>query len=511
MNFPNASPDREPEPPPVSLGIPFENTLARLGEAFSLPAGRNRASAPQLIQLNTALARQLGLEPELFRTPDGVAVLAGNRFAERSEPVALAYAGHQFGSFVPRLGDGRAMLLGELRAPDGRRYNVQLKGSGRTPFSRSGDGRAALGPVLREYLVSEAMAALGVPTTRALAAVATGDPVFRETVLPGAVLTRVASSHLRIGSMEYLAAQGHRDALRVLVNYTLERHFPASAGNQHPALTLLREVVDRQARLVAQWMHLGFIHGVMNTDNTSLSGETLDYGPCAFMDHYDPATVFSAIDQMGRYAYGNQPGVLLWNLTRLAEALLILIGEEEGSPEKALAAATTVLEGFAGIYQKAWLEGFRRKLGLDTDDDQDLALIEDLLERMYRNGADFTLTFRGLADQLDAAGKQHSVRELFTDPESFDAWAEKWRARLRQEAGDSRQRSAQMRQANPLCIPRNHQVEAALRAAVEEKNYLPFEELLEAVTHPFEERDEWERFTLPPRPEERIRNTFCGT
>lgn len=489
----------------------FHNTYARLGDRYYARCEPTPVAAPRLIKLNIELADSLGLDPVALAGPAGVEILAGNRIPEGSEPISQAYAGHQFGSFVPQLGDGRAILLGEVVALNGQRYDIQLKGAGRTPFSRGGDGRAALGPVLREYLVSEAMAALGVPTTRALAAVSTGEPVFRATVLPGAIFTRVAASHLRVGTFQYFAARRDTDALKTLAHYAIGRHYPDAAQAPMPIRVLLEGVIARHAQLVSQWMLVGFIHGVMNTDNTSISGETIDYGPCAFMDAFDPATVFSFIDQQGRYAFGNQPGIALWNLTRLAESLLPLLAEESGGDEAALVSANDALAAFAPQFEADRLSGLRRKLGLLTPAEGDAALAEDLLQRMTANRADFTLTFRRLCQA--AAGPEHddAVRELFTTPSDYDAWAIHWRLRLQQEPISVEDRVNAMWMANPACIPRNHLVEAALKAAVEQKDFGPFEELLAVVTHPFDNRSGSERFTLPARPEERVEHTFCGT
>jgi uncharacterized protein YdiU (UPF0061 family) len=425
--------------------------------------------------------------------------------------LAEAYAGHQFGHFVPRLGDGRANLLGELVGRDGLRYDVQLKGSGPTPFSRSGDGRAALGPVLREYLVSEAMAALGVPTTRALAAVTTGQQVVRETVLPGAVLTRVAASHLRVGTFQYFAAQGDIEGTRRLADYAIARHYPEAAGTKQPYRALLDGVIGRQARLIAQWMLLGFIHGVMNTDNMSISGETIDYGPCAFMEAYDPATVFSSIDQQGRYCYSNQANAAHWNLARLAEALLPLLEQEAGSQEVALTSAYEALAAFGPQFEAAYLGGLRRKLGLLAEREGDAALAEDLLKRMAANRADYTLTFRRLGEAAAGPEGDQGVRALFADPGAYDSWAAEWRQRLEEEPVSGQARVAMMRTASPAFIPRNHLVEAALKAAVERQDYRPFEELLEVGSRPFEDRPGLDRYAVPARPEECVTATFCGT
>src|ERR1700734_3655915 len=406
----------------------FENTYARLPEHFYARLDPTPVAAPRLVKLNVELARNLGLDPDALASPRGVEILAGNRVAEGAEPLALAYAGHQFGHFVPQLGDGRTNLLGEVVGRDGVRYDIQLKGSGPTPFSRGGDGRAALGPVLREYILSEAMAALGVPTTRALAAVTTGERVLRETALPGAVLTRVAASHLRVGTFQYFAAQGDTEGTRRLADYAIARHYPTAAQAKRPYRALLDGVITRQAQLVAQWLLLGFIHGVMNTDNTSISGETIDYGPCAFMEAYNPAKVYSSIDHNGRYAYGNQPNAMLWNLTRLAEALLPVLEQEEGNAEAALASAKEALAAFGPQFEAAYDAGLRRKLGLFTEREGDSALVEDLLTRMAANQADFTLTFRRLCDAAAGPEGDGGVRTLFADPAAYDVWAVGWRA-----------------------------------------------------------------------------------
>jgi uncharacterized protein YdiU (UPF0061 family) len=494
-----------------SIHFGFENTYARLPERFYARLDPTPVASPRLIKLNVELARQLRLDPDALAGQEGVEILAGNRIADGSEPLAIAYAGHQYGHFVPQLGDGRAILVGEVVGRDNVRYDIQLKGSGPTPFSRMGDGRAAVGPVLREYVVSEAMAALGVPTTRTLAAVATGEQVFRETVLPGAVLTRVAASHLRIGTFEYFAARRDTEAIRILANYAINRHYPDAAGASQPYRALLDGVITRQAHLVAQWTLLGFIHGVMNTDNTSISGETIDFGPCAFMEAYDPATVFSSIDRHGRYAYANQPRIMLWNLTRLAESLIPLLEVEVGSEAAALDSAKEALSAFAPQYEAAQTAGLRRKLGLFTERDGDLALVQDLLQCMASNGADFTLTFRRLCDADESAEADAHVRELFTDPVAFDAWVARWRRRLQDEPATPQERAAAMRKVNPEFIPRNHRVEAVIKAAVERQDFQPFEELLDVVSRPYDHRPELEPYTRPARPEERVLQTFCGT
>jgi uncharacterized protein YdiU (UPF0061 family) len=489
----------------------FENTYARLPDRFYARLDPTPVAAPRLVKLNRELALTLGLDPNELASPQGVEILAGNRVADGSEPLAEAYAGHQFGHFVPQLGDGRANLLGEVLGRDGVHYDIQLKGSGRTAFSRGGDGRAALGPVLREYIVSEAMAALGVPTTRALAAVVTGERVLRETVLPGAVFTRVAASHLRVGTFQYFAARGDTEATRVLADYAIARHYPEAAQAKQPYRALLDGVVGRHARLVAQWLLLGFIHGVMNTDNTSISGETIDYGPCAFMEAYDPAKVFSSIDHQGRYAYGNQPRAAHWNLARLAEALLPLLQQEQGSEEAALASAQEALAAFAPQFEAALAAGLGRKLGFLTQREGDDSLAQDLLGRMAANRADFTLTFRRLCSAAIGPEGDEGVRTLLAEPGAYDAWAGQWRRRLKEELVSPQERVAVMRKSNPAFIPRNHMVEEALDAAVERQNFQPFEQLLDVVSRPYEDRPDLERYATPARPEQCVTQTFCGT
>jgi len=495
----------------ATTSIPFDNSYARLPERLYARVNPTPVAAPKLIKVNAALAEYLGIDPHILASQEGVEILAGNRIAEGSEPIALAYAGHQFGGFVPQLGDGRANLLGEVVARDGQRFDIQLKGSGRTPFSRGGDGRAALGPVLREYIVSEAMAALGVPTTRALAAVTTGEQVIRETILPGAVFTRVAASHLRVGTFQYFAVRRDTEALRTLADYAIARHYPEAAHAPRPYRALLDGVIARQARLVAQWMSLGFIHGVMNTDNTSISGETIDYGPCAFMEAFDPDQVFSSIDFQGRYAYSNQPNAMHWNLTRLAEALLPVLESEAGSEEAALASAIEALNAFAPQFDAARLTGLRRKLGLHEEREGDTALAEDLLTRMAANAADFTLTFRRLCEAAaDPEAHQH-VRTLFADPTAYDAWASAWTHRLAEEPTPPHERAAAMRLANPAFIPRNHRVAEVINAAVQRQDHEPFETMLDVISRPWDDRPELDRYTQPALPEECVTQTFCGT
>jgi uncharacterized protein YdiU (UPF0061 family) len=422
-------------------------------------------------------------------------------------PLAQAYAGHQFGGFVPQLGDGRALLLGEVIDRYGRRRDIQLKGSGRTPFSRGGDGKAALGPVLREYLIGEAMHALGIPTSRALAAVVTGEPVYREEgALPGAVLTRVAASHVRVGTFQFFAARGEQAKVRQLADYVIQRHYPELRERDNPYLALLEAVRGRQAALIAAWMHTAFIHGVMNTDNMTISGETIDYGPCAFMDHYDPATVFSSIDSRGRYAYANQPRIAQWNLARFAETLLPLIDEHQN---RAVARATEAVNGFVAEYEKHWLQGMRAKLGLTTEDEADLNLAAKFLSAMEGNEVDYTLAFRYLGDA--AEGPDASLRALFADPSRYDLWSTEWRERLAREEIEPAARAQAMRRVNPAYIPRNHRVEEALSAAVYGGDFAPFDTLLKILSRPFDDQPEFAPFTQPPPEGRGDYQTFCGT
>ncbi|SFP82748.1 Uncharacterized conserved protein YdiU, UPF0061 family [Geodermatophilus dictyosporus] len=483
-------------PPTVTLSDRFARELPEM----AVPWQAEAAPDPQLLVLNEPLARELGLDPSWLRGPDGVGLLTGTAVPEGATPVAQAYAGHQFGGFVPRLGDGRALLLGELTDPEGRLRDLALKGSGRTPFARGGaDGLAALGPMLREYVVSEAMHALGIPTTRSLAVVATGRPVRRETLLPGAVLARVAASHLRVGSFQYARATGDVDLLRRLADHAIARHHPAAADAPQPHVALFEAVVAAQASLVAQWMLVGFVHGVMNTDNVTVSGETIDYGPCAFLDAFDPATVYSSIDVGGRYAYGNQPIVAEWDLARFAEALLPLLADEQ---EAAIEVAVASLGGFRPAYDAAWSDGMRRKLGLPEglDDEVARALSDDLLTLLTAGRVDLTSFFRGLSGA--ARGAPEPTRELFLDLAGIDGWLARWRA-LAPDADA-------MDRVNPVYVPRNHLVEEAL-AAAPDGDLGPLHRLLDAVTRPFEERPGLERHAAPAPETFGAYTTFCGT
>jgi uncharacterized protein YdiU (UPF0061 family) len=492
----------------MTFHFPFENTYARLPDRFYARVVPTPVRAPRLIRVNTKLALNLGLDPDWLAGPEGLEVLAGRAVPEAAEPIAMAYAGHQFGHFVPQLGDGRAILLGEVIDQQGVRRDVQLKGSGRTPFSRAGDGRAALGPVLREYVVSEAMAALGIPTTRSLAAVVTGETVARETPLPGAVLTRVATSHVRIGTFQFFAARGDLEGLRLLADHVISRHYPEAAHADRPYRSLLELVTVRQAELIARWLLVGFIHGVMNTDNMSIAGETIDYGPCAFMDEYHPAKVFSSIDQQGRYAYANQPQIATWNLARFAETLLPLI---DGDQQKAIEQAEDVLERFSARFEAAYSAGMRQKLGFSTEADGDLELAGEFLSLLATNQVDFTLAFRRLSDAAGSLAAEAALRSLFNDEQSFGTWAERWRSRLMQEPNNADERRVRMRAVNPAFIPRNHRIEAMIEAAVEREDFAPFEELLLVLAKPFEDQACFARYMDPPQPHERVCQTFCGT
>ncbi|MFZ4289194.1 protein adenylyltransferase SelO [Variovorax sp. HJSM1_2] len=486
--------------------FPFDNTFARSLDGFFVPWLPERVPAPAMVKLNHALATELGLDAGALDSPEGAAIFAGNQVPEGATPLAQAYAGHQFGGFSPQLGDGRALLLGELIDVFGQRRDLALKGSGRTPFSRGGDGKAALGPVLREYLMGEAMHALGIPTTRVLAAVTTGEQANREGLPPGAVLARVAASHIRVGTFQYFAARGDTDKLRQLADYTIARHDPAAAQADNPYLALLVGTSQRQAALIAQWMAVGFIHGVMNTDNMTLSGETIDYGPCAFMNQYDPSTVFSSIDHHGRYAYGNQPPIAQWNLARLAEALLPLVDADR---DKAVAAVTKVLHSFPVLYEQRWLALMRQKLGLEAAQEDDLTLVNDFLALLQAQGVDFSQAFRGLGEDVDS--RAHA-RNLFIDLAAFDAWTSRWHRRLAKEVATPGSRAGAMQQVNPVYIPRNHKVEEALAAAVERRDFAPFEQLLTVLSQPFSTRVEWAEYAQPATPAQALGyQTFCGT
>jgi uncharacterized protein YdiU (UPF0061 family) len=490
-----------------SAAFNFDNSYARDLEGFYVPWKGAEVPAPKMVRFNRALAEELRLDADALDGDAGAAILAGHVAPEGAFPLAMAYAGHQFGGFSPQLGDGRALLLGEVIDSAGARRDIHLKGSGRTPFSRGGDGKAVIGPVLREYIIGEAMHALGVPTTRALAAVTTGEDILRQNgPEPGAVLARVASSHLRVGTFQFFAARGETEKLRQLADYAIARHYPELTGQPGRHLDFLKGVRDRQAGLIARWMLLGFVHGVMNTDNMTISGETIDYGPCAFIDGYDPATVFSSIDQTGRYAYGNQPQIAQWNLARLAETLLDLINPEDS--EDAVRQAGEVINGFPLSYERAWLAGMRTKLGLVRQEPEDRELANGLLAVLETQNADFTRVFRSLSKA--AAGDASASRALFANPAGFEAWLPLWRARLEREDDPAESRIAAMNRVNPVYIPRNHMVEAALGSATK-GDLAPFERLVEVLADPFTERAGLEVFALGAPSDFGPYTTYCGT
>lgn len=481
-------------------GWNLDNSYARLPKIFYSEQLPTPVQAPEMAVLNEPLAASLGLDTGFLRSSDGVQMLAGNRIPEGASPLAQAYAGHQFGHFT-MLGDGRALLLGEQITPSGERVDIQLKGSGRTPYSRRGDGRAALGPMLREYIISEAMHALNIPTTRSLAVVTTGETIIRETELPGAILTRIASSHIRVGTFQYAANWGTVQDLRALADYALQRHYPEIDNDENRYLSLYKEVIKRQAELIAKWQLVGFIHGVMNTDNMAISGETIDYGPCAFMDVYDPGTVFSSIDTQGRYAYGNQPPIGAWNLARLAEAMLKLFHDNE---DQAVELAQDALTGFSTLYRNYWLKGMRAKLGISNDEQDDENLIEDLLSMMQKYRADYTNTFRALTfDKTEDLA--------FSGTPDFTKWHELWKARLSRQQESVDFSKQLMKSSNPAVIPRNHRVEEALEAAVNRGDFSIMERLLNVLSKPYAHMPEQAEYCTLPADANRPYRTFCGT
>jgi uncharacterized protein YdiU (UPF0061 family) len=494
---------------PTMPQITFTNQYTGLGDNFYQSITPTRVKKPGLIAFNHALLAELGLPPFDESETNLAAIFSGNDLLDGMEPIAMAYAGHQFGNFVPQLGDGRAILLGQVTDNNNRLLDIQLKGSGQTAFSRNGDGRAALGPVLREYIVSEAMAKLGLPTTRALAAVTTGEQVYRENMLPGGVITRVAESFIRVGTFEYFSCRSDIDSVRKLADYVIQHYYPELQDTDNNYLALLRAVSRRQAKLIAQWMQIGFIHGVMNTDNMSVTGQTIDYGPCAFMDDYSHTQVFSSIDRQGRYSYSNQPKIGLWNLSRFAETLLPLFDD---NTDKAVEHAKENLEIYISEYQQAWLDGMRRKLGMQQSMDDDKSLADDLLELMHNQHADFTLVFYHLSRlSLSDTGGEKELRDLFNSDENLDSWLTRWRNRLRQENSNDDKRQSLMQQTNPVYIPRNHQIEAAIRAAEDNNDFSVFHALHEVLQSPFESQPGKENYMQSPQPHEIIQQTFCGT
>lgn len=484
----------------TETGWNLDNSYARLPKSFFSRILPTPVASPELIMFNDSLATSLGLNKEVLQGEKGVAVFSGNEIPEEAFPLAQAYAGHQFGHLT-MLGDGRAVLLGEQITPEDGRFDIQLKGSGSTPYSRGGDGRATLGPMLREYIISEAMHALGIPTTRSLAVVTTGELVIRETDLPGAVLTRVASSHIRVGTFQYASKLNPNEDLKALADYTLKRHFPEAADTDNRYLSLLQEVIKRQAALIAKWQLVGFIHGVMNTDNMAISGETIDYGPCAFMDVYHPETVFSSIDTQGRYAYGNQPYIAGWNLARFAEALVPLLHENQ---EKAVELAQEEITGFQELYHSHWIAGMRAKLGLFGEEKEDESLIEDLLTMMQNHRADYTNTFRALTFDT-------TENTILFGTSEFNEWLKQWQSRLTRQQEEKEAVKELMKRNNPAVIPRNHRVEEALEAAVNEGDYSVMERLLTALSNPYAHLAEQDTYTTLPKQSASPYKTYCGT
>ncbi|MBO6557312.1 MAG: YdiU family protein [Pseudomonadales bacterium] len=491
------------------MQVPFDNTYVKLPERFYSKQLPSPVAEPGVIRINDQLADFLGIDSGWLRSEEGLSTVAGNHLPEGADPIATVYAGHQFGSWNPQLGDGRAILLGEVIGKDDQRYDLQLKGAGQTPYSRMGDGRAPLGPVLREYLVSEAMHAFGVRTSRALAAVTTGEPVYREESLPGAVIARVASSHIRIGTVQFFASRQDNEALGLLVDHTLQRHYPgrhnADMTDSEKALALLDEVMRAQAELVASWQMVGFVHGVMNTDNMLLSGETIDYGPCAFMDTYNPEAVFSSIDHGGRYAYRNQPGIAHWNVACLAQALVPVISDDE---EVAVEAAKDALEQFPPYFLEANIAGLRKKFGLITENEDDESLAKAFLDLLEAHQLDFTLSFRRLSE-LAGEEPELNISKLGGFPSAFDDWMNRWQARCQEEQHPERQ--VQMLGTNPVMIPRNHLIEEAIQQASENESFESFHLLVDQLETPFSQEGKTDKLLKRPRPEEVVRQTFCGT
>lgn len=486
--------------------IAFNNSYARLPERFYARLDAQKSPKPQLIGINIPLAESLGLDPDWLQTDEGIAMLSGNRFPEGAASLAQAYAGHQFGNWVPQLGDGRALMIGEVVDQNGNRHDIQLKGSGRTPYSRSGDGRAALGPALREYVMSEAMHALGVPTTRALAVLSTGETVLREAPLPGGIVVRVAASHIRVGTFQYFYAREDGEALQLLIDHALERHYSDRAGQG--AKGLLEGVIERQARLIAHWLHIGFIHGVMNTDNMTISGETIDYGPCAFLDEYDPEKVFSSIDQFGRYAYGNQPGIGHWNLGTFAQTLLPFLADDL---DKAVEVAKSTLEDYLPRFTQAYESGLCAKIGFADHQKEDVALAQDLLKTMASQRADFTRTMRALSSlSREETDADKLFLAEFEQPSAVAMWLLAWRQRLAREKPDDGARQSAMKQINPMIIARNHRVERVIEAGYA-GDFQPFHELVSSLQDPFSDRSVDDFFVLAPQLNERVKATFCGT
>ncbi len=488
--------------------IAFDNTYARLPERFYERVNPAPVKSPKLIRLNFKLAQELGIHAEGVAPEDWAAVFSGNQILPESEPIAQAYAGHQFGHFVPQLGDGRAILLGEVVDRGGERRDIQLKGSGRTRFSRQGDGRAALGPVMREYIMSEAMYRLGIPTTRSLAMVATGEEVMRETPLPGAILTRIAASHIRVGTFEYFAARQDKEALKILADYVMARHYPALQNQPQSYFEMLKAILRAKAELVVNWMRVGFIHGVMNTDNTSVSGETIDYGPCAFMDEYDPAAVFSSIDHHGRYAFGNQAVIAAQNMSSLTACLLFLLHEDSA---QAMKLAQESAGYFETVFQNAWSQAACQKIGLLQADADDLSLVLDYLELMQKNKADYTLAFRCLSAAVGEKKMPSQLFDVFNRSQGLETWLIRWNERVLKQGKSAQEISRAMNAVNPAFILRNHRVEQAIQAAMKKNDFSVMDRLIDVLARPYEDQPQSAEWMQPPKPEERVAQTFCGT
>lgn len=489
--------------------INFDNSYSRLPERFFKRQNPTPVSKPELIKVNHDLSKKLGIDPIWLESEkDGLQIIAGNKIPEGADPIATAYAGHQFAGWSPQLGDGRAILLGEVITPQNERFDFQLKGSGRTFYSRNGDGRAPLGPILREYIVSEAMHYLNIPTARTLAAAKTGELVQREESLPGAILIRIAQSHIRIGTFEYFAFRQDLEGLKILTDHVIKRHFPEAQEQDRPVLYMLNSAIKRQADLIASWQALGFIHGVMNTDNMLLSGETIDYGPCAFMDYFDPLEVYSYIDRQGRYAYANQPAIGQWNLAQLAQSLLPLLDEDL---KKAIELAQKTIDAYPSLYEKAYYKKMREKIGLETDrKKEDESLINDLLAIMAKEKMDYTLTFCHLSNIL-VPNNDNTVEELITFPDSLNPWLEKWKQRLEQEEQNLKKKQELMRTINPIFIPRNHLVEEAIQMAIEQNDLSAFHSLLDTLKNPYSYNQNKNKYAQAPKPNQIIQCTFCGT
>tara|TARA_Y100001949_G_scaffold53592_2_gene45095 strand:- start:3284 stop:4771 length:1488 start_codon:yes stop_codon:yes gene_type:complete len=487
--------------------INFDNSYARLPKSFFECIKPTPVKEPKLVRFNKPLANEIGLN--VIEDNDILSdIFSGNIVPEGSEPIALVYAGHQFGYFVPQLGDGRAILLGEIVNNGGCRFDIQLKGSGQTSYSRSGDGRAPLGAVIREYIISEAMHSLNIPTTRSLAIIVTGELVSRETLLPGGILTRIASSHLRVGTFEYFAASDNQENLQLLADYSINRHFPNIKKSNLRYQTFLESVCDRQAALIAKWMHVGFVHGVMNSDNASISGETIDYGPCAFMDSYDPATVFSSIDHHGRYAYGNQPNIAQWNIACLGECLLPLIHPDRN---KAIGIAEEILDSFQDKFRKYWLSGMYKKIGLTQNEPEDINLLEQLLELMKENKTDYTLTFRYLSDAIENDTGNSNFEKQFLSQNKISEWLVSWRKRLKIQSASFKKIKMSMQKENPAFIPRNHRIEKAIYEAVDNNDYSYMDHLILLLNKPYQDQPNNSEYMHPPEKPDHNYQTFCGT